>query len=345
MGHHTTLGAEGRCFIVAEVGINHKGHVKLARQLIDAAKTANADAVKFQTFDAEELVTRRGRMADFQTRSKERTQLSMLRRLQLSQDEFKDLKAYSDRKGIEFFSTPYDIASVDFLDNLGVRRFKVSSTDLTNRPLIEAIARTHRQVILSTGMATLAEVRRTVDRIRDMGNDDLVILHATTGYPTPPDQVNMRAMQTLAREFPYPVGYSDHTIGTEVAIMAVSLGARVLEKHLTLDRRMEGPDHYASVEPAELRVLVRGVRAVEEALGTGEKVPSELEVENMPHLRRSLHAARELRKGTVLTMDDLRAARPYDGIDPWDVDRVLGRRLDRDRKRDAPITFEDLEHG
>jgi len=267
----------------------------------------------------------------------------MLKGLELSREDFRAIKAHCDRRGIEFISTPYDLGSVGFLEGLGVRRFKVSSTDLTNRPLIEAIARTGRQVILSTGMSTLAEVRRTVGRIRELGNADLVILHTTTGYPTPPDQVNLRAMQTLAREFPYPVGYSDHTIGNEVAILAVALGARVLEKHLTLGRTMEGPDHFASAEPEEMRELVRAVRAVELALGTSEKAPSELEAENAPLVRRSLHAARDLRKGTVLSMDDLRIVRPYDGIDPWEVEHVLGRRLGHGRKRDEPIRFEDLE--
>jgi N,N'-diacetyllegionaminate synthase len=343
MGTGVPLGIEHECFVIAEAGVNHNGKLKLAIRLVDAAQRAGADAVKFQTFVAEELVTAQGRKAAYQTRSRERTQLSMLKKLELGKSDFEAIKAHADSRGIEFMSTPYDPQSVALLEGLGVRRFKVSSTDLTNKPLVETVARTGRQVILSTGMATLSEIKRTVSRIVELGNEDIVLMHCTSSYPTPVDQVNMRAMETLRREFPFPVGYSDHTLGIEVGVMAVALGARVLEKHLTLDRRMEGPDHFASAGPAEFKRLVSAVRNVQSARGTGEKALMDDERENLPLVRRSLHAAKNLRKGRVLSAQDVRISRPNDGADPWDVDRVVGMRTRRGIKRDDPVRLEDLE--
>jgi N-acetylneuraminate synthase/N,N'-diacetyllegionaminate synthase len=337
------IGDGEPCFIIAEAGVNHNGELALAKRLVDAAKRAGADAVKFQTFRTDEIVTRRTKKAKYQTRSRERTHQSMLRRLELPFEAFEELKAHCDARGIEFMSTPYDPESAAFLDGLGVARFKVGSGDLTNRPLIEAVAGTGKQVILSTGMATMEEVERTVRLVEGKGNRGIVLLHCVTSYPAPADEVNLSAMWALRMAFGYPVGYSDHTVGNEVAIMAVAMGANVIEKHLTLDRGMVGPDHFASAEPDEMADLVRAVRNVELAFGDGIKRLSRAESANVALVRRSLHARRPLGKGARLRRGDLKVTRPADGIESWDIGSVVGRRLARRRDTDDPIRPQDLE--
>jgi len=336
------VGEDERCFIIAEAGVNHNGSVELAKKLIDAAKNAGADAVKFQTFKAEEIVTLRSKKADYQNRAKEKTQYDMLSALELSFDEFQELKKYCDNKDIEFISTPYDIKSVEFLNQLGVNRFKVASADLINRPLIEAIAKTKKQIILSTGMATLGEIERTISLINDFGNKDIILLHCTAGYPTPYDQVNMNVLHTLKKAFGLTVGYSDHTLGIEIPIMAVSMGAKVIEKHFTLDRRMEGPDHFISLEPNEFKKMVEAIRNVEKAFGNRKKQITNEEKKNIFFMRRSIHASKDMEQGEMIKKNNIKITRPFDGIEPWFLNIILGKKIKVKLKKDDPIKWADL---
>jgi N-acetylneuraminate synthase len=331
-----------RTFIIAEAGVNHNGDVELAKKLIDAAKEAGADAIKFQTFTTEELVTKNTKKAEYQQRTKEKTQYEMLKALELGFDEFRELKKYCDNKGIEFISTPYDIKSVEFLNEIGVNRFKVASADLINKPLIEAIAKTEKQIILSTGMATLGEIERTISLINDFGNKDIILLHCTTSYPTPYDQVNMNVLHTLKKAFGLPVGYSDHTLGIEIPIMAVSMGAKVIEKHFTLDRTMEGPDHFASLEPDELKKMVEAIRNVEKAFGSERKEITGKEKENLFFMRRSIHASEDMKQGEIIKEKNTKIARPFDGIEPWFLEIILGKKIKSNVKKDEPIKWENL---
>ena len=330
------------CFIIAEAGVNHNGDVELAKKLIDAAKDAGADAVKFQTFHAEEIVTLRTKKAIYQNRAKERTQYEMLKNLELRFDEFRELKKYCDNKDIEFISTPYDIKSVEFLNEIGINRYKVASADLINKPLIEAIAKTEKQIILSTGMATLGEIERTISLINDFGNKDIILLHCTTGYPTPYDQVNMNVLLTLKKAFGLPVGYSDHTLGIEIPIMAVSMGAKVIEKHFTLDRTMEGPDHFASLEPNELKKMVEAIRNVEKSFGSKRKERTDEEKKNIFFMRRSIHASKDMKQGEIIKENNIKITRPFDGIEPWFLECILGKKIKNNVKKDEPIRWEDL---
>jgi N-acetylneuraminate synthase len=336
------IGEEEPCFIIAEAGVNHNGSLKLAEKLINAAKDAGADAVKFQTFHAEEIVSLRTKKAVYQHRAKEKTQYGMLKALELSFDEFRELKKYCNNRSIEFISTPYDIKSVEFLNEMGVNRFKVASADIINKPLIEAIAKTKKQIILSMGMATLGEIERTISRINDFGNEDIVLLHCTTSYPTPYEQVNMNVLGMLKKAFGLPVGYSDHTLGIEIPIMAVSLGAEVIEKHFTLDRTMEGPDHFASLEPDELKKMVEAIRNIEKAFGSGRKEITDEEKNNIFFMRRSVHASKDMEQGEIIKENNIKITRPFDGIEPWFLDIILGKKIKIKVKKDETIKWEDL---
>ena len=331
-----------RTFIIAEAGVNHNGDISLAKKLIDVAKDAGADAVKFQTFYAEDIVTLGSRKADYQYRAKEKTQYEMLKNLELSFDEFRELKRYCDNKGIEFSSTPYDVKSVEFLNEIGVNRFKVASADLINKPLIEAMAKTEKQIILSTGMATLGEIEKTISLINAFGNMDICLLHCTTSYPTPYEQVNMNVLDTLKKAFGLPVGYSDHTLGIEIPIMAVSLGAEVIEKHFTLDRTMEGPDHFASLEPDGLKKMVAAIRNVEKAFGSERKEITGEEKENIFFMRRSIHASEDVKQGGIIKDNNIKITRPFDGIEPWFLDIILDKKMKTNVKKDEPIKWENL---
>lgn len=331
-----------RTFIIAEAGVNHNGDISLAKKLIDVAKDAGADAVKFQTFYAEDIVTLGSRKADYQYRAKEKTQYEMLKNLELTFDEFQELKRYCDIKCIEFISTPYDIRSVKFLNELGVNKFKISSADIINKPLIETIAKTKKQIILSTGMATLGEIERAISLINDFGNEDLILLHCTTGYPTPYEQVNMNILDTLKKAFGLPVGYSDHTVGIEIPIMAVSNGANIIEKHLTLDRTMEGPDHFASLEPDGLKKMVEAIRNVEKAFGSGKREITEEEKKNIFFMRRSIHASENIKQGDIIRDNHIKITRPFDGIEPWFSDVIVDKKIKTSVKKDEPIKWEDL---
>ena len=330
------------CFIIAEAGVNHNGDIEIAKALINSAADAGADAVKFQTFHVDEIVTFKSEKASYQKRANEKTQYQMLKRLELSFDDFIELKQFSDKRGIEFLSTPYDIKSVRFLDGLGQKKFKIASADIVNRPLIEEITKTGKQIILSTGMATLEEIKRTLLLVNSLGGNDVVLLHCTTSYPAPYAHVNMRSMLMLKNTFNMPMGYSDHTVGIEIPIMAVTLGAKIIEKHLTLDRRLEGPDHFASIEPDELKNMVQAIRHVETAFGSSEKKMSPGEKENIFYMRRSIHASRDLKIGDEITEDHINIVRPNEGIEPWSYNNLIGKKVKADIEKGMPITWGDI---
>jgi N-acetylneuraminate synthase/N,N'-diacetyllegionaminate synthase len=344
------IGAGQPCFIIAEAGVNHNGDLALARRLIDVANEARADAVKFQTFKAERVASHDAPKAEYQQHFTERgeSQFEMLRRLELSPEMHRELMARCRRapcthgRQAMFLSTPFDEQSADLLESLGVRAFKLSSGEVTNLPFLSHVARKRKPIILSTGMATLDEVAEAVRTIELAGNAELLLLHCTTNYPADPRCVNLRAMRTLAAAFGYPVGFSDHTPGIEVALAAVALGACVIEKHFTLDRNLPGPDHQASLEPNELRMLVQGIRNVESALGDGVKRPAESELENLPVARRSLHWRRSLEAGAVIGAEDLIALRPGTGIPPGKLPALLGRALATAVAEGKMVRAEDL---
>ncbi|RYY92119.1 MAG: N-acetylneuraminate synthase, partial [Comamonadaceae bacterium] len=315
-----------RVFIIAEAGVNHNGDAALALQLADAARAAGADAVKFQTFRAEDVVTPTAATADYQrTNTSETSQFDMLRRLELDEDGHRRVAAHCAAAGFEFFSTPFSEAAVAQLVALGVRRIKLPSGELTNKPLIETAAATGLPLLLSTGMATLVEVQTAIGWIAGAwargghpppGVDTLCVLHCTSAYPAPDDALNLRALRALAEGTRLPIGYSDHSEGVEAAIAAVALGATVIEKHLTLDKAMPGPDHRASADPAEFAAMVRGIRRVEAMLGDGIKQPHPVEANTRDVARRSIVSTRALSAGHVLTQADLALRRPGTGIAP-----------------------------
>jgi len=332
-----------RIFIIAEAGVNHNGCLDTAKSLVEVAAKAGADAVKFQMFNPEELVAKSACRAAYQRSNmpaRNETQLEMLRRLAMTRVEFRELAAFCSQLGIVFLSTPFDFPSVDFLDELGVPYFKISSGDLTNHSFLKYIAGKKKKLILSTGMASLGEVEEALDVLRQAGQDDTILLHCTSSYPAAFREVNLRAMLTLHRAFNLPVGYSDHTEGIEAAIAAAAIGACVIEKHFTLDRGMEGPDHKASVQPDELVAMVRAIRNVEKALGDGRKRPSESERDIMRHARRSLVAADDIFAGETITENKLTVKRPGTGIPPNMLNIIVGRFARVDIQKDSVITWD-----
>jgi N-acetylneuraminate synthase/N,N'-diacetyllegionaminate synthase len=332
------IGPGAPCFVIAEIGVNHNGRPDLAAQLIDAAADAGADAVKLQTWDTDALVTADAPLADYQRQAGgPSTQYALLKSLELPADALGALKARARSRGLEFFSTPDDEASADLLERLGVALFKIGSGELTNLALLRRVAAIGRPMIVSTGMATLAEVGAAVRAIEDAGSPPLVLLHCVSTYPSRPDETNLRAMDTLAA-FGCPVGFSDHTPGPEVAIAAVARGAAVIEKHLTLDRSLPGPDHRSSMEPAEFRSLVAAIRAVESALGDGLKGPAVSELPIRAVVRKVIVAARAMRAGEVVTPADVVLLRAPAGLPPSALPQVVGRPLKRDVARHSPIT-------
>lgn len=331
----------GKVFVIAEAGVNHNGDIGMARKLIEVAAGAGADAVKFQTFRAEELVTADAEMAAYQKSNmgQDIGQFAMLKALELANESHHELAEYAAALGISFLSTPFDELSCDFLDELGVPQFKVASGELTNLPFLRHIARKRKPMIVSTGMARIGEVEDAVEAIEAEGHFDITLLHCVSNYPAAPRDIQLRAMDTLAT-FGYPVGYSDHTLGIGVSIAAVALGATVIEKHFTLDKELPGPDHKASLEPHELRQLVAEIRDVEVSLGTRRKRPAASELDTARVARKSLVAAVELESGRVLQLSDVRARRPGDGISPARLDEVLGRRLRVSVKPGAKLNWE-----
>jgi N-acetylneuraminate synthase len=333
---------DGRpAFIVAEAGVNHNGDPALARRLIDAAADAGADAVKFQTFRSEALVSRHAPKAAYQraTTGDGESQVAMLRRLELTMHQHAKLRDHCAKRGLCFFSTPFDHASVDALAALGVALFKIPSGEVTNLPLLRHVAAQGRPLILSTGMSTLPEVAEAVATIRAAGDPPLAILHCLSAYPAPVTEVNLRAMDTLRERFGAPVGFSDHTLGIEVALAAVARGAAIVEKHLTLDTRLPGPDHQASLEPDEFAALVRGIRVVEAALGDGDKRPMPSETDVRRVARKSVVAARPIRAGERLTLEHVVLKRPGTGISPAALPSILGRPVNRDIAADEVLDW------
>ncbi len=332
----------GRCHIIAEAGVNHNGSLELALKLIDAAADAGADTVKFQTFKADKLVTRDAPKAAYQTRttSGDAGQYAMLKKLELSDSAFADLIAHARKREIAFLSTPFDADSAALLAGLGVPSFKVSSGDLTNLPFLRELARHGLPVMLSSGMASMSELDEAVSALMaaGLGPEQLTLLHCTTEYPAPVNEVNLLAMLTIRTAFPgITVGYSDHTEGIHIPVAAAALGARVIEKHFTLDRTMEGPDHKASLEPAELKAMIDAVRAVEAALGDGWKRPTASELPNRRAARKSIVAARDIKAGELLTADNLTTRRPGDGISPMRWDEIIGTVALRDMRKDEKL--------
>ena len=338
------IGDNEPCFIIAEAGVNHNGDVNLGKKLIEVAREAGADAVKFQTFKAEEVVTENAEKADYQKASTgaQESQYEMLKRLELSEEAHVELKRYADEQGIMFLSTPYDKESVDCLVRLGVSALKVSSADITNHPLLAHIAAKNLPVILSSGMSTLGEVEDAIEVITGIGNEQLILLHCNFNYPARMEDVNLRAMNTLKQAFGFPVGYSDHTMSIEVSLSAVALGAVVIEKHFTLDRSLPGPDHSASLEPAELKDMVTKIRNIEQALGSAVKYPAGEEIQNREICRRSIVAATDIPEGVVITSDMLDTKRPGTGISPKYVTALVGRKATWNIKKDELITWDKV---
>lgn len=328
--HHTV--------VIAEAGVNHNGSLEVAKQLALHAKKCGADIVKFQTAKLESLVSKNAGMADYQKQNigKEMSQREMLENLLLSYDEFTALADYCKEIGICFLSTPFDLESIDFLDALGCEMWKIPSGEITDLPYLEKIAETGKEIILSTGMSEIEEIEAALSILRK-GTDKITILHCTTQYPTPFEDVNLKAMRTLRERFGYEVGYSDHTKGIAIPVAAVAMGARVIEKHFTLDKAMEGPDHKASLEPDEFAEMVQSIRNLEKAMGTGEKKPARSELPNRAVARKSIIAARNIRKGDVFTEENLTTKRPGDGISPMRWHEILGQRAIRDFTEDELI--------
>lgn len=321
------VGAGEPCFVVAEAGVNHNGDVDRALELVDVAARAGADAVKFQTFDADRLATQDAPKAEYQLANTgtSESQHAMLERLELSRSDHRRLMDRCEELGIVFLSTPFDESSADLLHELGVAAFKTPSGELTNLPYLRHVARLGKPMIVSTGMATLAEVDEAVRAIRDEGGSDVAILHCVSNYPASPKDVNLRAMHTLAAAYGVPVGYSDHTVGIDISLAAVALGASIIEKHFTLDRTLPGPDHRASLEPEELIALVRGIREVESALGTGRKEPVPSERSTAAVARKSLVVICDVGAGETLNDTHLASMRPGTGLPPAFREHVVGR--------------------
>lgn len=337
------IGEGEPCFIITEAGVNHNGDIKLAKELIDVARAAGADAIKFQTFKAENLVTKNTRMADYQEKNigKKESQLKMLEKLELNEKDFIKLKKYCDKKRIIFLSTPHSEDAIDFLEPL-VPAYKIGSGDLTNLPFLEKIAKKKKPIILSTGMSNLREVKEAINTIRKTGNNKIILLHCTTNYPCPLEEVNLRAMLTLKKEFNLPVGYSDHTLGILVPVVAVALGAKIIEKHFTLNKNLPGPDHKASLEPKELKEMIGVIRNVEKALGNGIKKPTKSEEKIKKNIRKSIVAKIDILKGTEIKKNMLVIKRPGTGIEPKFLNGILGREARQNIKRDELITWDKI---
>jgi len=326
-------------FVIAEAGVNHNGSLELAKKLIDAAKDSGADCVKFQTFISNNIVSKNAVKAEYQKHQTEaeETQQDMLRKLELSFDEFVELNEYCKSKDIEFMSTAFDFDSIDFLNSLGMGTWKIPSGDITNLPYLMKIAKLKKPVILSTGMCTMDDIRSAVNALKDNGAGELTVLHCTTEYPTPFQDVNLKAINTIKEAFGLQIGYSDHTKGIEVPIAAVALGATVIEKHFTLDRNMEGPDHKASLEPNELKAMIDSIRHIELALGDGMKQPAESEKKNMAVARKSIIAKKDIKAGEIFTEENITVKRPGDGISPMRWFDAIGKVASRDFEEDELI--------
>lgn len=327
-------------FIIAEAGVNHNGSLEIAKKMIDAAAKAGVDAVKFQTFRSELLATDEAEKAAYQSTCQNgESQKEMLKKLELSEAVHVELFNYASERDLVFMSTPFDHESIDLLNRLGLKIFKIGSGDMTNVPYLRKIAGLGKKIIMSTGMSDLDEIGRSLQVLLDAGmtKKNICLLHTNTDYPTSYSDVNLRAMLTIGKQFDLDTGYSDHTRGIEVPVAATALGARVIEKHFTLGREMEGPDHKASLEPDELKAMVKAIRNIEMAMGNGEKVPTANEMRNFNAARKSLVAAEQIKKGELFTEDNIAVKRPGNGISPLEWDSIIGTPAHKDYKKDDLI--------
>jgi len=330
-----------KVFIIAEAGVNHNGDIELAVDMIDAAKRAGADAVKFQTFKAEKLVSKYANKAEYQknmTGSKD-SQYEMIKKYELDVSVHKKLITHAKDRGIEFLSTAFDLESIDMLNELGLKTFKISSGDLTNLPYLRKVGALRKKIILSTGMSTMEEIDAALKVLVDSGTlkRDITVLHCNTEYPTPFEDVNLKAMVTIKERFGVEVGYSDHTLGLNIPVAAVALGASVIEKHFTLNKNMPGPDHKASLDPNELKLMVTYIREMELALGSGIKVPSKSETKNMTAARKSIVAIKDVKRGELFSVDNIGVKRPGNGISPMKWDSVIGKAAKKNFMEDELI--------
>ena len=327
-----------RVFIIAEAGVNHNGSIQLAKKLIDKAVFSGADAVKFQTFKAKNVVSKSAPKADYQkqTTNSRESQFDMIKRLELDERAHKELIAYCKEANITFLSTPFDLDSVDLLNELGLQIFKIPSGEITNLPYLRRIGSLNKKVILSTGMSDLKEIGDAIKILTNAGTlkENITVLHANTMYPTPMEDVNLRAMQTIQNKFDVAVGYSDHTLGIEVDIAAVAMGATIIEKHFTIDTSMDGPDHKSSIDPEELKAMVSSIRNIEKALGSSIKKPSKSEKPNIIMARKSIVASKSIKKGELFTEKNITIKRPGTGISPMKWDSILGKVAERDYQLD-----------
>ena len=328
-----------KVFIIAEAGVNHNGSIDMAKKLIDVAAEAGADAVKFQTFKTDKTVSRKAQKADYQKNTTDagETQYDMVKKLELDVSTHKELMSYCLEKNIMFLSTPFDHDSIDLLDELGLKIFKIPSGEITNLPYLRHIGKLNKEIIMSTGMADIGEIEDALDILVNAGTDknNITVLHCNTEYPTPMTDVNLRAMQTIANTFKISrTGYSDHTLGIEVPVAAVALGAKVIEKHFTLDKTLPGPDHQASLEPQELKLMIESIRNIEKALGDGIKKPSKSETPNKTIVRKSIVAKKAIKKGEILNEENLTIKRPGNGISPMRWDEIIGTIAQKDYEED-----------
>ena len=334
-----------KVFIIAEAGVNHNGKMELAYKLVDAAKEAGVDAVKFQVFKSEKVISKSTKMADYQKENlKENiSQLDMVKKLELSYEDFIKINEYCKEKGVMFMATPFDSDSLDFLvDTLKVDVLKIGSGDLNNYPFLEKVALKNKEIILSTGMSNLSDIEGALDFISQYTDKEVKVLHCTTNYPCPMDEVNLKAMNTIKDAFQVAVGYSDHTLGIEVPIAAVALGAEIIEKHFTLDKTMEGPDHVASLEPDELKEMTRTIRNIERALGSGIKKPNKSEVKIQSIVKRKIVLAKDVEINHVLTENDLEYKRCENGIESKYYKNIIGKKVKRKIDADSPLMWEDI---
>jgi N,N'-diacetyllegionaminate synthase len=338
-----------KVIIIAEAGVNHNGDFDKAKKMIEAAAAAGADYVKFQTFKADKIVSKIAKKAEYQNKNtgdNDQNQYGMLKKLEIPENWYNELINFADSKGIKFLSTGFDEESIDFLGNIGSPFFKIPSGEITNKPYLEHIARKGKPMILSTGMATIAEIEVALEVIEKAGSNrkSITVLHCNTEYPTPMKDVNLLAMLHIKNSLGVEIGYSDHTLGIEVPVAAVALGATVIEKHFTLDKNLPGPDHAASLEPGELRAMVKAIRNIELAIsGTGIKQPSASEVPNKVVARKSIHTKNLLNSGHLLTSDDLVMKRPGDGISPMEIDNIIGRKINQNLEAETKLKWEYLE--
>lgn len=328
-------------YIIAEAGVNHNGSVALAHKMIDEAKNAGADCIKFQTFISKNLVSNYAPKAEYQKQNtnNEESQLEMLQKLELSFEIFSELKQHCDAIGIAFLSTPFDLESLDFLNDLGVPFWKIPSGEVTNYPYLKTLAKTGKDIVMSTGMCNLAEIEAAIAVLRKYGTQNIALLHCNTEYPTPYNDVNLRAMDAMRDYFQLPIGFSDHTMGIEVPIAAVARGAVIIEKHFTLDNAMEGPDHVASLNPIDLKQMISAIRHIETALGRREKFVTDSEEKNRNVARKSIVAKRAIAKGEIFNENNLTVKRPGNGINPMCWEALLGARAVKDFNEDELIVL------